>query len=36
MDNLCVCCGKPLPTECGKQYCSDCEKILADNWGKEE
>lgn len=28
MDNTCVCCGAELPTECGKQYCDECGKIL--------
>lgn len=24
MDNTCVCCGAPLPTEGGVQYCNEC------------
>lgn len=23
--DYCVCCGRELPTECGKQYCHSCE-----------
>lgn len=23
--DYCVCCGAELPTECGKQYCKNCE-----------
>jgi ribosomal protein L40E len=25
-DNICVMCGAQLPTECGKQYCKECEE----------
>lgn len=27
-DNICVMCGAELPTECGKQYCAECEKAV--------
>ena len=27
-DNICVMCGAELPTECGKQYCGQCEKTI--------
>ncbi len=27
-DNICVMCGAELPTECGKQYCAECEKTV--------
>jgi hypothetical protein len=28
-DNICAMCGAKLPTECGKQYCAECEKVAS-------
>lgn len=28
MEERCVICGEPLPTECGKQYCWQCELAI--------
>lgn len=29
MNETCVMCGAELPTECGKQYCAECEKVAS-------
>lgn len=33
MNEICVMCGAELPTECGKQYCAECENKIKETKG---